>query len=140
MSAPPPTAETSASEMPPPPSTAPAPRPPISSQLADILGSLHRLAELQLGILLTSLKMAVFRIVLLAMLCLLALLLFTVAVIFLYAGVYHVLTDLLRIPTAWALLIFAGVHLLLAGILALAAIVILKGRHNQKEQTPGGAP
>jgi hypothetical protein len=35
-------------------------------------------------------------------------------------------------------LIFAGVHLLLAGILAVAAMVVLKG-HPHQEKTPGGA-
>jgi hypothetical protein len=77
--------------------------------------------------------------VLVAILGVQAMLLAFVAIIFLYAGLYHVLTDLLLIPTAWALLIFAGVHLLLAGILAVAGIALLKGR-GSKENAPGGAP
>jgi len=114
-------------------------RPPIHAQLADVLGSVQRLASLQLGILLAGVKMAVQRIVLLVMLCLMALLVAMGAVIFLYAGLYHVLTDLLLIPTAWALLIFAGVHLLLAGILAVVAMAILKGGPHRGKK-PGGAP
>ena len=140
MSTPVPPADTSPPEVPPsPPVPETSPRQPLPSQLADILGSLHRLADLQLGIWLTGLKMAVVRIVLVATLCLGALLLAIVAIIFLYAGLYHVLTDVLLIPTAWALLIFAGVHLLLAGILTVAALVLLKGR-GKKEDAPGGAP
>ena len=134
--------KTSAAEAPAPGPTpageaAPPARPRLEAQLADIAGSLGRLAELQVGIWLTGLKMAVLRIVLLAMLCVLALLLAFVAAIFLYAGVYHVLTDLLLIPTAWALLIFAGVHLVLAGMLVVVAIMVFnRGDHGEKN--PGG--
>ena len=93
--------------------------------VSEILGSLFRLADLQVAIWVASLRMAVVRTVLVALLVLLALAFAIVAILFLYAGVYHVLTDLLRIPTAWTLLIFAGAHALLAGILALIALAIV---------------
>lgn len=109
----------------------------LSSQIGEILGSLSRLADLQVAIWLASMKMAVLRIVLTAIFALLALVFAFVAVLFLYAGVYHVLTDLLGIPTAWTLLIFAGAHALLAGILALAALAIIH-RSGPRKTRPGG--
>lgn len=98
---------------------------PLHAGVTEILGSLFRVADLQLSIWLVHVKMTVFRIVLAALLALLALVFAIVAILFLYAGVYHVLTDLLRIPTAWTLLIFAGAHALLAGILVLMALAIV---------------
>ena len=97
----------------------------LPSRIGEILGSLCRLADLQFAIWLARTKMAVLRIVLAALVALLALVVALLAILFLYAGVYHVLTDLLRIPTAWALLIFAGAHALLAGILTLIALAIV---------------
>jgi len=137
-------AETAAAETPIPGPTpegeaAQAARPRLEAPFAEIAGSLGRLAELQVSIWLTGLKMAVFRIVLLIMLCLPAMLLAIVAAIFLYAGVYHVLTDLLAIPTAWALLIFAGAHILLAGMLVGSAIMVFNRRAPHEKKLGGAA-
>jgi hypothetical protein len=111
--------------------------PPLKDQLADLLSSLYRLANLQFSIWLAHVRLTVFRIALFTILSLLALLLAFLALLFLYAGIYHVLTDLFLIPTAWSLLIFAAVHFLLAGILVLIALSILK---RQPPTKPGAAP
>jgi len=104
------------------------PRQAFPGLLSDSLGSMGRLVDLQVKIWLMGVKIAVFRAVMIGMLSAVALVLLIVAGIFMYAGLYHVLTDLLAIPTAWALLIFAGAHLFAAGILALIAIRLFTRR------------
>lgn len=111
----------------------------VHSQLAGTLHSLARLADLQVAIWLSGLKAAVLQIVLAAMGCVLALLATLVALVFIYAGVFHILTDFLHVPTAWALLIFAGVHLTLAGAFAVTALWILNRRPSQ-EKNKGDVP
>jgi len=109
----------------------------LHSQIGEIANSLCRLADLQLAIWLAGVKLAVRRMVFIALLALGALLLTLLALIFLYAGIYHVLTDLWGVPTAWALLIFAGAHGLLACILVLAAQAMVRHRGPRKLE-PGG--
>ncbi len=125
-----PAPETSPSEDLHPPGSSPEPAetsaPSLRSHLDDVLASLRRLADLQLGIWLIRVKMTVLHIILCTAICLLAAVFVFIALVFLYAGLYHVLTNILLIPTVWALLLFAGLHFLLAGILALVAIALLK--------------
>ena len=109
-----------------------------SSQVAGMLNSLARLADLQVAIWLSSVRRLVVQLVMVSVLGVLALLAVIVAILFLYAGVFHVLTDFLGVPTAWALLIFAGAHLALAGTFAMAAVVILNRRQAQAKK-PGDA-
>jgi len=111
----------------------------VHSQLAGTLHSLARVADLQVAIWLSGLKAAVLQVVLAAIGGVLALLATFVALVFVYAGVFHLLTDFLHIPTAWALLIFAGAHLALAGTFAVTAIWILNRRPLQ-ETSKGDAP
>jgi len=111
----------------------------LHSQIADACGGLRRLADIQLGIWLTRLKMAALRIVLCATFCLLSAVLAFLALVFLYAALYRILTDLLLVPTPWALLIFAGVHFLLAGILVAAVVIIIKSRDDQGAMAGGKA-
>jgi len=127
--------ETSAAHaMPPPAFTSDAPVPQsLAFQLPGIFASLRRLADLQLTIWLTRIKMAAVRLLLFALCALFALLLLIIAVIFLYAGLYHVLTDLLAIPTAWALLIFAAVHMVIAVLPGILAIALLNRRGDRRK-------
>jgi len=107
-----------------------SPRARLSSQLNELFLTFKRLTSLQLSIWITQVKSAVMRIVLFAILSVVAMFFVLMAVIFLYAGVFHILTDLLHVPTVWALLIFAGVHLIAAGVLVVVAIKLL---HKRKE-------
>lgn len=106
----------------PPPHTQTPPGPSLKSQLSDIAASVRRLADLQVKIWLTSAKLAVYRTVMFVLLSALAFVCGIIALIFIYAGVYRVLTDYAQIPAPWALLIFAGAHLLVAAILVLVAV------------------
>jgi len=99
----------------------------LPSQLESILASSTRLARLQLGIWLHGMKSALLRLAVIAVLSLLALLLVISAIPFLYTGVYHLLTDIFHIPTAWALLIFTAAHLALAAAIGITIIFIAKG-------------
>ena len=131
MSAP---VETSSPQAPPVPGSSPEPGPhaaaPWGSQLSDALGSLRRLAGLEVRIALAHVRRVVVRTVLAVLFAILAIFFSLIALIFIYAGTYRMLRDLLHVPSVWALLIFAGAHLLLAGILATAAIYVF--RDNRK--------
>ena len=112
----------------------PGPRPaaPLGSQLSDVLASLRRLAALEMRIALAHVRRALLRMVLAALFALLAIFFALLALIFIYAGTYRMLTDVLNIPSVWALLIFAGAHLVLAGILAVTAMFIFRHREDSK--------
>jgi hypothetical protein len=122
-----------------PPSTPPRETPSlnghekIGTQVSEMVSSLKRISELQLSIWLKQVKNAVMRITLFAGLSAVAFVFVVMAVIFLYAGVFHVLTDVLHIPTVWALMIFAGVHLVIAGILFLVAVKMLQRMKTDKK-------
>ena len=107
--------------------------------MADTFTSLRRIGDLQVRIFLARVKSAALRIVLFSILALLSFLLTIAALVWLYAGTYRVLTDILHIPTAWALLIFGGLHLLVAGILLAIGVAILKGP-KVKPAVPETAP
>lgn len=104
----------------------------IRTQLGEIFAGLRRIVSLELSIWAARAKLAVVRIVtLVAMLCL-AVLLTLIGVIFLYAGVYRVLTDVLHVPAHWALLSFAGVHVLVAIVLVMVGVSMFKGDNKKK--------
>jgi len=105
----------------------------LGVQFHEIFETFKRLTSLQLSIWMSQVKSAVMRIVLFAILSAVAFVFVIMAVIFLYAGVFHILTDLLHVPTVWALLIFAGVHLITAGILVVVAISLLKKRKDPEK-------
>ncbi len=90
-----------------------------------LTSSAVRLASLQLNIWMTQLKVTAIKIGIFAGLFAVAALLALLAIIFLYIGVFHVLTDVAHIPVVWAWLIYGGFHLILAGILIMVAIRIL---------------
>jgi hypothetical protein len=106
----------------PPPRAENPPAPPLKTQFSDILASLRQLADLQLKIWLANVKLTVYRTVMFALLAALAFVCGIIALCFIYAGVYRVLTDYAHIPAPWALLIFAAAHLLAAAILILVAV------------------
>ena len=105
-----------------------SPHAKMSAQFNALFHSFKRLTSLQLSIWMKQIKSLVTRIIMVAVLSVVAFFFVLMGVIFLYAGVYHVLTDVLQIPTAWALLIFAGAHLLIAGILVTVAISLMHKR------------
>jgi len=104
------------------------PRAGLGTQFHQVFQTFKHLTSLQLAIWMKQVKTMLTRIVLFAILSFIAFIFVVMAVIFLYAGVFHILTDVLHIPTVWALLIFAGVHLLTAGVLVLVAISMLHKR------------
>jgi hypothetical protein len=104
------------------------------TQIAGIVESFWRLAHVQVALWQASLLRMAGRMMLAAALGVGSLVLVLVAVAFLYAGVFHLLTDYLRVPVAWALLIFAGVHGLAAGVLLLLGLRQLK-RGPKEEET-----
>ena len=97
--------------------------------------SISRLASLQSRIILLQAKLVAQRTLAAAALWGLAVALGVLAIVFLDIGVFHVLTDpeLAALRPAWAYLIFAAAHLLIAGVLVLAARSILK------KKLPGSA-
>ena len=106
----------------------------LGAQFNALFHSFKRLTSLQLSIWMKQVKSLVARIVLVAIFSVVALFLVLMGVIFLYAGVYHVLTDILHVPTVWALLIFAGAHLLAAGVLVTVAISMLHKKDKDKPE------
>jgi hypothetical protein len=107
----------------------------IGTQVSEMVSSLKRISALQLSIWIKQVKNAVMRITLFAALSAVAFVFVVMAVIFLYAGVFRVLTDVLHIPTVWALLIFAGVHMVIAGILFLVAVKLLQRMKPDNKKT-----
>jgi len=76
-----------------------------------------RVADLQYRIWLTQAKLTAKRIVMFAILFGIAAVLGLLAIIFLYIGVFKVLTDVIGLAPVWAYLIYGGFHLILAGVL-----------------------
>lgn len=107
--------------------------------LAEMLAALIRIADLQMQIGLARVTSTLLRIALFIMVCVCSVALALVAVIFLDTGVYRILTDLLMIRAPWSLLIFAGAHFLMAGMLAAIAVKILSKRSGPKSHGGGAS-
>jgi hypothetical protein len=90
-----------------------------------LASSAVRLASIQVKIWLTQVKSTALKIGLFVGLFLAAAVLALLAIIFLYIGVFHLLTEVIGMRHVWAYLIFGGVHLVLAAVLALVAMKIL---------------
>jgi len=110
-----------------------SPRAKLSAHISGVFHTIKQLASLQVSIWVKHVKSLITQIVLFAILSLVAFVFVILGVIFLYAGVFHVLTDIAHIPTVWALLIFAAVHLLAAGGLVVTAISMLNKRHKKEK-------
>ena len=99
-----------------------------------LLASTARLADIQLKIWLTEAKITVSRIALYVALFGAAAVLATVGIVFLFIGLFRVLTDVLGVAPVWAFLIFAGFLFVLAAVLVMFARGIL----NKKTGAAGG--
>jgi hypothetical protein len=102
-----------------------------------LVSSIVRLADIQLQIWLTRAKLAAWSIALYAALFGAAALVGTLGIIFLFIGIFHVLTDVVGLAPVWAFLIFGGVQLLIAGVLFMIAKSILT-KHVTPQSTGGG--
>ena len=104
----------------------PSPMRLLGTEIGGLFESLWRIADVQVHLWVASVKRAAGRIILASVFGTVAVVLVIAAAIFLFAGIFHLLTDYLHVPTAWALLIFAGVFGLGAMVLLLMAVRILK--------------
>jgi hypothetical protein len=102
-----------------------------------LVSSIARLTDIQLQIWLTRAKMAAWSIALYVALFGAAAVVAMLGIIFLFIGIFHVLTDVLMLPPVWAYLIFGGVQLLLAGTLVAVAKSILTKRALPKHSGGG---
>ncbi|HVX86921.1 MAG TPA: phage holin family protein [Phycisphaerae bacterium] len=109
------------------------PKSAVRGGLRRLLGNITRLISIQLQIWLTQAKATALKIALFAGLFAAAAVLAILAIIFLYIGVFHLLTDVAGLRPVWAFLIYGGFHLLLALILILVAVKIL-GRKNEDDE------
>ncbi|HVS71784.1 MAG TPA: phage holin family protein [Phycisphaerae bacterium] len=121
----------------PPPSTAPGahsrPKAGVRGGVRRLLASLTRLVNIQIQIWLAQAKATALKIGLFAGLFAAAGVLGILAIIFLYIGVFRVLTDVAGLRPVWAFLIYGGFHLVLAAVLVLIAIKIL-GRKEEDDE------
>jgi hypothetical protein len=78
-----------------------------------------RVVDLQYRIMLTQAKLTAKRIVMFAILFGIASVLGLLAIIFLYIGVFKLLTDVAGLAPVWAYLIYGGFHLILAATLIM---------------------
>jgi hypothetical protein len=93
-----------------------------------------RVIDLQYRIWLTHAKLTLQRMVLYAALFGAAMLLGLLAIIFLYIGVFHVLTDVIGLRAVWAYLIFGGIHLVIAAALVFVGTSILGKKDDSKDK------
>jgi len=105
----------------------------VGKQIAALMATAGRIAQLQVQVWMAEVRSTASRIIMSVMLAFMALVVAIAAVAFLYAGIFHILTDYLLIPTAWALLIYAGVHALAAGVLMLIVVRTLSRRKADKK-------
>jgi predicted phage tail protein len=98
-----------------------------------LTASVVRLVNIQVKIWLTQAKVTAMKVGLFAGLFAAAAVVAVLAIIFLYIGVFRVLTDVVHLQPVWAFLIFGGVHLLLAAVLVMVAIKILTKKENDDD-------
>jgi len=106
----------------------------LGTEIGGVFESLWRLADLQVHLWVASVKHAAGRIIMAAVFGLISIILIIAAAIFAFASVFHFLTDYLHVPTAWALLIFAGVFGLAALVLVLMAGRALKPKPKKEKE------
>jgi hypothetical protein len=123
---------------------APAPTPPPEDRphrsrlrparggVRRLVNSLVRIVDLQYRIWLTHAKLTLQRMMLYAALFVGAAILGLLAIIFLYIGLFKILTDVLHVPPVWAYLIFGGLHLVIAITLVMVGTSIL-GKKDEDE-------
>ena len=103
-----------------------------------LIASTVRLADLQLKIWLTQAKITVSRIVLFVVLYAVAGVMAILGTIFLFIGLFKILTDVIGIPPVWSFLIFALFTFGVAGTVVLIAQKTLskKADDPDKKKTP----
>lgn len=89
--------------------------------LRRMVASTVRLADLQIKIWLTHAKITVARLVLFIILYSIAGALGILATVFLFTGLFHILTDVIGLREVWALLIFAVFMFAVAGLMVVVA-------------------
>ena len=104
-----------------------------------IVQSLLRLVDIRYRIWLTRAKLTALRLALFATLWIVALLVGVLAIVFLYIGLFRVFTDFVGIPTAWAFLIFGGVHAIVAAVLAFIGVHWLSAKDTRDKKPPTSA-
>jgi hypothetical protein len=101
-----------------------------------VLSSLVRVIDLQYRIWLVRAKITLLRMFLYAALFAAACVLGLLAIIFLYIGVFKLLTDVVGLAPVWAFLIYGGFHLILASALVMVALSILKAKDEPEKNKP----
>lgn len=86
-----------------------------------MLKTLGRVISLQMQLIFLNIRQTIVRFLVASLLMIAAIAMAVVAVIFLDIGLFRILTDVTGLPVVWASLIFAGVHLIAALVLLLAA-------------------
>lgn len=102
-----------------------------------LLASGIRIADLQYRIWLTQAKMTVKKLALFAGLFAGAAVLGLLSIIFLFIGLFRILTDVLHIPAVWSYLIFGAVMLALAGTLIFMGMSALNKKDDDDEPKKG---
>src|SRR4051812_49469483 len=98
----------------------------LKGGLRRLLASAVRLVDLQYRIWLTQAKLTLQRMMLYAALFAAAMVLGLLALIFLYIGVFHLLTDVAGLRPVWAYLIYGGFHAILAGGVVVGGAAVLQ--------------
>ena len=113
--------------------------------LRRLITSSTRIADLQIRIWLTQAKIAAVRVAIFAALFSLAAALAILSVVFLFIGIFRLLTDVAGIAPVWAYLIMGGFTLLVAGILLAVGMHMLsahdkpdpEAKHDEHPSTQG---
>jgi len=99
-----------------------------------LINSLVRIVDLQYRIWLTQAKLTLQRMMLYAALFVGAFVLGLLAIIFLYIGVFRLLTDVIGMRPVWAFLVFGGLHLALAVALVMVGTSILGAKDDDEDK------
>jgi len=99
-----------------------------------LINSLVRIVDLQYRIWLTQAKLTLQRMMLYAAMFMGAFVLGLLAIIFLYIGVFRLLTDVIGLKPVWAYLIFGGLHLVLAVTLVMIGTSILGKKDDDDDE------
>ncbi|MGN6369484.1 MAG: phage holin family protein [Phycisphaerae bacterium] len=105
-----------------------------------LIASTVRLADIQLKIWLTQAKMTVARIVLYVLLYAVAGVMAILGTIFLFIGLFKILTDVIGIPAVWSFLIFALFTFGVAGTVVLIAQKALSKKAGEPDKTSQKQP
>ena len=114
------------------------PRRPRRGGLRRLISSTMRLVDTQYRIMMLRAKMTLVRMAIYAALFAGAVVLGLVGIIFLYIGLFRLLTDVAGLPVWATFLIYAGVHLVTATILLLYGGRMISGRDDDADDENDG--